>query len=166
MTKEKEKILERKLHKKLLALVDQISTIRREKGLSQKELGEGIEMDKGQMSRFMSAEKNVTLETVVRVEDFLGHEILVTPDDRDEALVDNPKRLWEIFEVALTMNSGQYLVQKVAANNTLRTNALLWNFSFPNGQSIFYDSQQGTLQSPSKKIGREVVSSTVFQAPN
>jgi len=121
MTKEKKKIINRKLHQKLLALVDQVSTIRQENGLTQRELGDGIEMDKGQMSRFMSAKKNVTLETVVRIEDFLGYEVLTTPDDRDEALVKDPQRLSLIVSTALRTESGEELNNMLIANTMVRT---------------------------------------------
>ncbi len=93
--------IERKLHQKLIALVDQVSTARRELDLTQKELGDGIGMDKGQMSRFLSGRKDIRLETIVRFEDYLGRDLLVTPDDYEEYLVSTPERLKDVLRAAI-----------------------------------------------------------------
>jgi transcriptional regulator with XRE-family HTH domain len=96
-----EEAVKDRLENKILAIVEQVSTLRQETGLSQAEFASTIGMDKGQFSRLMHGASNMTLESVVRMEVALNQDIIVTPDDYAEFLVDNTDRLKDIVLAAI-----------------------------------------------------------------
>lgn len=99
-----------RLEDKMLAIIEQISIMRQEKGLSQSDLARALGMDRGQFSRLLRSD-NMTLATIARLEDALGGNILVTPDDYVEELARDQSRLCDVIEGAISLDG--FFVAKI-----------------------------------------------------
>jgi transcriptional regulator with XRE-family HTH domain len=60
-------------------VVIRISDLLNEKGISQKELAERAGFQPSFISRLLSGSENLTLQTIARIEDALGDDVLVIP---------------------------------------------------------------------------------------
>lgn len=138
--------VEDRLRRKRISIVDYIFRLREGRKMTITQMAEKMKVKVAYLSRILGgAGSNVTLETIAKCEDALDADILVCPGEYEERLIDKPERLWLIFSTALKTESAPYLIRSVAANNTLRMKALLWDHNFDNGvfvgKSIFSDSR-------------------------
>lgn len=89
MSKDKTKVVERLrakitdenriFIKKNLAISEQINTILREKGWTQKQLAQQLGKNESEISKLLSGLHNLTLKSISKLEAQLGSDIIVTP---------------------------------------------------------------------------------------
>jgi transcriptional regulator with XRE-family HTH domain len=65
--------------KKNLAISEQIQTILKEKGLTQKQLAQRLGKNESEVSKLLSGQHNLTLKSIAKLEAELGTDIIVTP---------------------------------------------------------------------------------------
>jgi transcriptional regulator with XRE-family HTH domain len=121
----------------MVILGDRIKKMRESKGLSQKEVASGVDIDRGQYSRIETNKVEPTLSTLekiakalnVNVEDFFKRDIPVTVDSFDKSLVERVKMIDDLEE---QQKSHIYaIIDMAVSNNRLKntlTNALQGNF--------------------------------------
>ncbi len=66
---------------KNLAITEQVYSLLKEKGWSQKEFAKRLGKHESEVSRWLSGLHNLTLESIVKMEVVLETEILVTPNE-------------------------------------------------------------------------------------
>lgn len=94
MSKDKTKVVERlrartttetKIFvKKNLAISEQITTILRKKGWTQKELAVRLGKNESEISKMLSGLHNLTLKSIAKLEAILESEVIVTPTEASE----------------------------------------------------------------------------------
>ncbi|AZI20419.1 MULTISPECIES: helix-turn-helix domain-containing protein [Chryseobacterium] len=81
-------------------LIIRINQILRDKGISQKELAEGMDKKPAEISRWLSGNQNITLKSIAKLEAELGEPIIEIPVKRFSACF---KDEWEKLEVSFTV---------------------------------------------------------------
>lgn len=81
-------------------LIIRINQILRDKGISQKELAEGMDKKPAEISRWLSGNQNITLKSIAKLEAVLGEPIIEIPVKRFSACF---KDEWEKLEVSFTV---------------------------------------------------------------
>ncbi len=100
-----EELVADKLRKKKLSILDYIIDLKDALGLSQVDLADRMGVKAPYLSRVLNGLGiNLTLETIAKFEVALDTDVLVTPIDYEEQLVQNAERLLYLVDVAKTYN--------------------------------------------------------------
>lgn len=81
-------------------LILRINQILKKKGISQKELAEGMDKTPAEISRWLSGNQNITLKSIAKLEAELGEPLIEIPL---KAYSTRFKDEWERFEVSFTV---------------------------------------------------------------
>lgn len=81
-------------------LILRINQILKEKGISQKELAEGMEKKPAEISRWLSGNQNITLRSIAKLEAELGETLIEIPL---KSYTTEFKEQWETREVTFTV---------------------------------------------------------------
>lgn len=113
----------------MITLGDKIKKMREERGLSQKEVASGVDIDRGQYSRIETNKVEPTLSTLekiakafnIDVEDFFKKDAPLTVDSFDKTLVEKVKMIDDLEE---QQKSHIYAIIDMAVTNKRLKNTL------------------------------------------
>jgi transcriptional regulator with XRE-family HTH domain len=93
--------LKEKVTEKLISVIDRVSYLLSVKQMSQKQLATAMGVSEPYVSGLLNLKKkNLSLETIVKIESVFGENVIVNPTDLEESLTRNPDRLAYLVEVA------------------------------------------------------------------